>query len=88
MLSKLWGWVAAGFMFLVSALMLAMGRRDKAVRMEEKAKTKTATAEATRKTESNIREAQEQAREKSVETEEKRNERRKTTRPDGTMRRR
>ena len=88
MFSKLWGWVAAAFMFLVAGLFLVIGQRDKAKRMEEKAKAKTVAVEKTRKTENSIREAQEQAREKTVQIEEKRNERPKDERPSGSMRRR
>jgi len=87
MMSKLWGWIAFAFMTVVSLALLFMGQRDKAREAKHKADVKLATSEATRNTENKIREAQQQARQQSVETEKKRDERPKTQRPSGSLRR-
>lgn len=91
-MSRLWGWIAAAgasvVAVLVAALQYMASQRDKARDAQRSAEARTATEVATRSAEKRIRDSQQAAREQVIEKEKQRDERPKTTRPAGSMRRR
>lgn len=87
MLSRLWGWVAAGFSILLAALLFVSGQRDKAKRKAKTAKKQASAERTARDVEKKANAAQAAAREESNEVQRHDDDRPSSKRPSGDFRR-
>lgn len=86
-MSRLWPWLIAGLGFLVAALLLVTGQRDKAREQLKSTRVALQSSEASREVDATARKAQQQAREESAEVQREADERPDDRRPDGHLRR-
>lgn len=86
-MSRLWGWVAAGFGFMVAALLLVAGQRDKARAKAKQARVDLQASQANREADTVARQAQEKARQEAAEVQREADDRPDDQRPTGPLRR-
>lgn len=87
MLSRLWGWIAAGFSLMLAALLFVAGQRDKSREKAETAKRQASAERSVRDVEQRANAAQAAAREESSEVQRHDDDRPSDKRPSGDFRR-
>lgn len=87
MISRLWGWIAAGFSLMLAALLFVAGQRDKAKRKAKTAKRQASAERSVRDVEQRANAAQAAAREESNEVQRNDDDRPSNKRPTGDFRR-
>lgn len=87
MLSRLWGWIAAGFSLMLAALLFVAGQRDKAKTKTKTAKRQARAERSARDVEKKANAAQAAAREESSEVQRNDDDRPSDKRPSGDFRR-
>lgn len=85
-MSKLWAGVLAVIGFLVSALLLVVGQKNRAKEKYEEAVKQKDSIASQRKSEKKIQEARHEVRQKTKATKERHSERDSSTRPKGSFR--
>ncbi|MDI5890618.1 hypothetical protein [Halomonas rhizosphaerae] len=86
-MSRLWGWIAAGFAILAAGLLYMTGQRDKAREQAKQARVSLQASQASREVDAAARKAQEQARTESAEVQREADDRPEGQRPSGHLRR-
>lgn len=86
-MTRIWGWVVAGFGLLGAALLFVAGQRNRARESAARAKAEAKGREIVQEVEREIDKAKAQAREKSQEVQREADERPEGERPKGYFRR-